>query len=64
MAMRGVGPRFSVEGRRAVYLRSDLDAWAAAQAYEAAALLELKALRGRLSSDRRERRNREWALLD
>lgn len=64
MAVRGVGPRFSVEDRRAVYLKSDLDAWAAAQAYEAAAALQLKALRCRLGSNRRERRQREWALLD
>jgi hypothetical protein len=61
MAVRGVGPRFSIEDRRAVYLRSDLDAWAAAQAYEAAAVRDLNVLRSLLSSNYCDRRNRERA---
>ncbi len=64
MASRGAGPRYSLEGRRAVYLRADLDAWAAAQAYETAAVLQLKAMRGQLRSSFRERRDRGWALQD
>ena len=64
MAVRGVGPRYRLEGRRAVYLRSDLDAWTAAQAYEAAAVFQLKTLRARLSSDYRQRRYSEWELQD
>ena len=64
MASRGAGPRYSMEGKRAVYTKSDLDAWIAAQAHEAAVQQELRALLGRLRSNDRERQAWRSAFLD
>lgn len=45
MASRGAGPRYSREGKRVVYLKSDLDAWRELQAREAAARHLVRSLR-------------------
>jgi hypothetical protein len=53
-----------MEGKRAVYTKSDLDAWIAAQAHEMAVQQELRTLLGRLRSNYREQRDRRSAFLD
>lgn len=52
MASRGAGPRYSMEGKRAVYSKSDLDAWIAAQAHDAAARQYLRVLSAMLGRPR------------
>ena len=64
MASRGAGPRYSMKGKRAVYTKSDLDAWIAAQAHEAAVQQELRAMLGRLRSNYREQRDRRSIFQD
>jgi hypothetical protein len=64
MASRGAGPRYSMEGKRAVYTKSDLDAWITAQAHEAAVQQRLKALLGQLRSKYREQSDRRSIFPD